>query len=257
MGDLDHSDITTDFTAGPVSTITAAGFALATITWTDDAGGEVLMRRYLGDDERAALVARRPRARQQTLLGRIAAKDIVRHHLVKRFGVEVEPDAITIVNDAAGRPLLDGNVAPASVPRGTSRPSTAKNWAGDLRLSIAHTATIGVAMVADGVDVGIDIEPIEPRSSRFEMLTLTDFEQQLTPVPGDDRDAWLTRLWAAKEACAKSTGKGLGGRPKDFRVAEADGTHLLVNGRWIMTDRYRAADLTSYVVAWTLVPTAL
>ena len=224
---------------GLVSTITAAGFALVTDAWTDDAEGEALMRRYLDDDELASLTARKPRARQQTLLGRIAAKDVVRHHLAKRRGLEVEPDAVAITNDEAGRPVLVGD------------------WIGDLRLSIAHTATIGVALVGDGIDVGIDIEPIEPRSSRFELLTLTDFEQQLAPVPGDDRDAWLTRLWAAKEACAKSTGKGLGGRPKDFRVEEADGTRLLVNGRWIMTDRYRAADLSGYVVAWTLIPTSL
>jgi phosphopantetheinyl transferase len=224
---------------GPVSTITAAGFALATVAWTDDAGGEAIMRRYLDDEELAALVARRPRARQQTLLGRIAAKDAVCHHLAKHRGLEVDPIAVAVVNDEAGRPLIDGG------------------WAGDLRLSIAHTATIGVAMVADGIDVGIDIEPIDPRSERFELLTLTDVEQRLPPVPGDDRDAWLTRLWAAKEACAKATGQGLGGRPKDFRVSEADGTRLLVNGRWIMTDRYRAADLSGYVVAWTLIPKPL
>ena len=225
--------------AGFASTITAAGFALATDAWATDADGEALMRRYLDDDELAALIARPPRARQQTLLGRIAAKDAVRVHLAKHRGLEVEPDAVAITNDEAGRPVLVGD------------------WVGDVRLSIAHTATIGVALVGDGIDVGIDIEPIEPRSPRFEMLTLTDAEQRLDPVPGDDRDAWLTRLWAAKEACAKSTGQGLGGRPKDFRVERTDGTRLLVNGRWIMTDRYRAADLSGYVVAWTLIPTSL
>ena len=240
MGPPDDTDSSTTIptvsSIPMVSTITAAGFALATNAWADDVAGEAIMHRYLSADERAALAERRPRARQQTLLGRIAAKDAVRHHLAKHLGLDVAPADIGIANDAAGRPVLTGDQA------------------GDLRLSIAHTATIGVAMVADGTDVGIDIEPIEPRSPRFELLTLTDDEQRLSPVPGDDRDAWLTRLWAAKEAAAKATGRGLGGRPKDFRVGEVDGTRFLVNGRWILTDRYRASDLTGHLVAWTLVP---
>ena len=151
-----------------LSTITAAGFALAADAWSTDEEGAEVVARYLDEDERAALGQRRPKARQQTLLGRIAAKDAVCHHLAKHRGLEVEPDAVAIVNDERGCPSVAGD------------------WVGDLRLTIAHTSSVGVAMVGAGIDVGIDIERVEPRSPRFELLTLTDSEQRLHPVPGDD-----------------------------------------------------------------------
>ena len=65
--------------------------------------------------------------------------------------------------------------------------------AGDLQVSIAHTAGLGVALVAEGRDPaswpGIDIEAIEPRSATFEATSLTaeelGYTREMSGAEGD------------------------------------------------------------------------
>jgi phosphopantetheinyl transferase len=82
-------------------------------------------------------------------------------------------------------------------------------------------------------------------------MVLTDGERALPPLPAyrEDRDGWLTALWAAKEAAAKAEGRGLQGRPKDFEATITDGA-LAVAGRRIGLDRIENEG-KEYVVAWT------
>ncbi len=221
----------------PPTRPTPAVSAVTRERWPDAASRDVLMRRYLGRAERADYDGHNPRAQRQWLLGRIAAKDAVRRLL----DGPVFPAEIEIMNDETGRPHVGGHGGRA--------------LAQDIRISIAHTGWIGVAHAAVGRDVGIDIEAIEPRSERFEQVSLTVTEQALDRAAtglGDSRDAWLTRLWAAKEAAAKATGRGLGGRPKDFEVRAVDGARLLIGDRWIRTQR--RTDLhpdKEHIIAWT------
>jgi hypothetical protein len=49
--------------------------------WSDSASRELMARRYLGARERTTYEALNPRAQREWLLGRIAAKDAVRHRL--------------------------------------------------------------------------------------------------------------------------------------------------------------------------------
>jgi phosphopantetheine--protein transferase-like protein len=117
-----------------------------------------------------------------------------------------------------------------------------------------------VAIVAEGVDVGIDVERVEPRRPTFENLVLTAAEQRLAPPEGYDRDAWLTAVWAVKEAAAKATGRGLGGRPKDFEIVERrDGT-AVVGDRLVAFERLPGTGTASptaaqkeHIVAWTVI----
>ena len=97
-------------------------------------------------------------------------------------------------------------------------------------MSLAHTPTLAVVAIADGdEEVGIDLEPVEPRSDTFVATTMTDHEQRLGTERGLDRDEWATTCWTAKEAVGKAKGTGLQGRPKDLVVHEVDGDHLLVD----------------------------
>ena len=105
----------------------------------------------------------------------------------------VFPVEIALENDAEGRPRVG---APAR----------------DLRVSIAHKGDAAVAIAAAGHDVGIDVERVEPRDRAFAEIAFSDDELRLI-APSDDRDEWLTRLWAAKEAVGKARGTGLAGRP--------------------------------------------
>jgi acyl transferase domain-containing protein/phosphopantetheinyl transferase len=213
------------------------GWVLAREGWPDSASRDVVRRRFLGRAERAEYDTRNPNAQRQWLLGRIAAKDAVRHHLWAHSDRPIFPIEVGVTNDERGRPLVTG-------------PTDA-----DLRVSIAHTTSLGVALVAEGVDVGIDVEAVAPRSATFEATTLSAAEQAVVgTAEGIERDLLLTRCWAAKEAAAKAAGTGLQGRPKDFEITEATDDAMLVSGRWIATTTIGSPtdpDTKEHVVAWT------
>ena len=194
--------------------------------WKGAASRELMMRRYLGEPERAAHEALGPRRRRAWLLGRIAVKDAVRAH-----AWATDPDApifpveVTVANDADGRPILTGRFA-------------------GLRVAIAHKDDVAVARVTDAAHrPGIDIERIEPRTDTF---ATTAFRPAEIALGGDrPRDAWLTTLWAAKEALAKARGTGLGD-PRRFTVEAIHGDRLIVDGHPVFT--HREGD---HVIAWT------
>ncbi len=85
----------------------------------------------------------------------MAAKDAVRYWLWEHGAGGLYPAQIRIRNASGGQPHVDGP------------------FDADLRISIAHRAGVGVAIVGEAVDVGIDVELIESRGQRFEELTLT------------------------------------------------------------------------------------
>jgi acyl transferase domain-containing protein/phosphopantetheinyl transferase (holo-ACP synthase) len=211
------------------------GWVLVREGWPDSASRDVVMRRFLGIDERTDYDARNPNVQRTWLLGRIAAKDAVRD-LLWRTGTQgrIFPVEVTVSNDDDGAPH-------ATAPDGS-----------DVRISIAHTAGLGVAMAAHGVDVGIDIERIEDRPDSFELAALSKKERaRFEALPDIDRqsvrDVELTRWWAAKEAAAKAAGTGMQGRPKDWKIVEVDGDRLRIGDRWIATARLGR----DHVVAWT------
>ena len=109
--------------------------------------------------------------------------------------------------------------------------------------AVAKSGGQAVAIVADGCDVGIDIERIEPRTDNFTNIAFTSGEIAL----GDGRnlDEWLTRVWAAKEAVGKARGTGVT-NPKQLEVRAVDGDRLTIE--YDVVDTRREGD---YVVAWT------
>lgn len=215
-----------------------AKYLLATI---DDAGCAIiadpgwrsvtidfLARRFLSSAELAAFGGMRRVQRQRDwLCGRIAAKDAVRQLVRRRGGPELFPIEVAIDADAAGRPH-------ASVPSHD-----------DVRVSIAHKDGIGCALAALGVDPGIDIEKIAPRSADFAALAFSPSELAL--LPAGDREEWLARFWAAKEAAGKAKGSGLTGNPKGLVITAVAGERVEVDGRRVATRRHG-----DYVIAWTV-----
>ena len=240
------------------------GWALVTERWHDSATRDVVMRRFLGKPEREVYEGHNPNVQRQWLLGRVAAKDAARLHLWAAGTGPLYPVEVTVSNDADGAPTLSGS------------------FDADLRVSLAHVAGVGVALVAEGVDVGIDVAAVEPRVRSFAGTVLTLDEQALLGIdvadddrpepdaaaPPSERDRALTRAWAAKEAAAKAAGTGLQGRPRDFVIEEVDGDRLRIGERWIalatimvpnptLTTTTPAAagvdQAKEHVVAWTII----
>ncbi|WP_159393576.1 type I polyketide synthase [Streptomyces sp. TN58] len=217
------------------------GWCLARRRWSDPASQELVMRRYLGAAEREVYERLTPRARAPWLLGRIAAKDALRGLLWDAGAGPVFPAEVPVGSDPAGRPVAEGPLT-----RG-------------FRLSISHKDRIAVALAhPGGRPVGIDVESVTADPDALVRIALVPGELRLAErlaerLAGQHAErpaahghsAALTALWCAKEAAAKAAGTGLGGRPRDWRVAgEPDPGGLVVT----------SPDGTAYPVRTTMLP---
>ncbi|KOU86741.1 MULTISPECIES: type I polyketide synthase [unclassified Streptomyces] len=242
------------------------GWCLARRRWSDPASQELVMRRYLGAAEREVYERLAPRARAPWLLGRIAAKDALRGLLWDGGAGPVFPAEVPVGNDPAGRPVAEGPLT-----RG-------------FRLSISHKDRIAVALAHPGRPVGIDVESVTADPDALVRIALGPDELRLaerlaespaaqpagrTAAHGDTGlPAALTALWCAKEAAAKAAGTGLGGRPRDWRVAgDPDSGGLVVTSPGGTPYPVRTTVLPDpdgpladtppdHVVAWTPHPSA-
>jgi phosphopantetheinyl transferase len=188
---------------------------------------EFLAGRFLTAVEIAEVKQLQGRRRQgDWLYGRIAAKDAVRSLLFERGYGAIYPVEIVISSDAQGRPSVSGP------------------FSEDVRVSIAHSDKIAVALATEGTDPGIDVERVEPRTEAFAALSFS--AEELSLLPGVDRDEWLTRFWCAKEAVGKARGTGLAGSPRTLRIMSLEGERLLVEDKWV-----ESMLIGDYVVAWT------
>jgi 4'-phosphopantetheinyl transferase len=83
----------------------------------------------------------------------------------------------------------------------------------DVSFSTSHSGTIGVIAVAgDGVDVGVDIEQVRPRTHLAELAARTLVPEALAAWRAAPEAEQLTRFlhaWTAKEAYLKAVGTGI------------------------------------------------
>jgi acyl transferase domain-containing protein/phosphopantetheinyl transferase len=191
--------------------IQPGGWVLVQDLWPDLATRDLVMRAYLGTAERETYDRRPPRGRRGWVLGRLAAKDAVRHLLWADGAGAVWPAEIAVGNDEHGKPWVQG-MHGRVLPR--------------LEVSIAHCAEAAVAVVRprQGWGVGIDVEEVCPRPTDTVEFALCPAERELLATcvaAGDSPELWFTRFWTAKEAVAKAHGTGLQGRPRDFAVVSA------------------------------------
>jgi hypothetical protein len=121
---------------------TANGYVAVEERWRDSASRELMARRYLDASERAVYEGLNPRQQRLWLLGRIAAKDAVRHILWSEGHGPMFPIEVTLIDD--GEDVLQVGGGPAA----------------GRRVSVATAPWIGVAAVGsahlhiEGVDDG-------------------------------------------------------------------------------------------------------
>lgn len=178
----------------------------------------LLARYFLSVDEMSAFknLERFPQRQRQWLYGRVAAKDAVRLWAVEQQqGEMLHPAAFEISSDERGRPFIKPSALLASPPL----------------LSISHSENRAIA-IAHERDVGIDLERIGARQANVvEAFASSKEREAISNFPSQERDAWITRLWCAKEAVGKLLGVGLEGKPLSLQAIEMteDGKIIIAN----------------------------
>jgi 4'-phosphopantetheinyl transferase len=157
------------------------------------------------EQERYAAL-RTEKRRADWLLGRWAAKCLVRQRLTRR-GLELPPQAIMILSDPDGAPRVVPWGLALTLPQiGIELES--------LQISISHTEGRALcalrANLQSPISIGADIERIAPRGAAFAEAYDTEQELELLgAVPAESYDALSTAIWSAKEATLKLTRHGL------------------------------------------------
>jgi phosphopantetheinyl transferase len=170
----------------------------------------------LGSEERARwydIPETSPR-RIDWLLGRLAAKEAARLHLVESEGWEPALPDIGVVNDPLGRPRL-AHVAgrrPLALPE----------------ISISHRDSLAAVLAVErGHRPGVDIERLqaERRSNGLDRgFDEAELKLGEKVFGGDGKIV----LWSAKEAVSKVIGTGLVGEPRRLRAVAATPGHVAI-----------------------------
>jgi 4'-phosphopantetheinyl transferase len=111
------------------------------------------------------------RAALRTLLGRY---------------LDTPPEAVRFAAGPGGKPRLDAETS--------------------LRFNVSHSGDVALIAIADGADVGVDVEKVEPRT-HADGIARRVFTQAERDAIDDDESFF--RHWVAKEAFVKATGKGV------------------------------------------------
>lgn len=139
-----------------------------------------------------------------------AAEALVRPWLAE--ALDVPADALSLQRDPHGRPRLG---APF----------------GGFDASWSHSGDRLLVALADGVQLGADLELLRPRP-RAQALADRFFTgaeaTALAALPDAIREATFVRLWCAKEAVLKAHGRGIAFGLDRLEFAERDGTWSLV-----------------------------
>jgi 4'-phosphopantetheinyl transferase len=133
-----------------------------------------------------------PARRRKWLLGRVAAKRLVR----QSPGLSALADSdVSVLNRPSGEPYV------VLAGRG--------EW--ESAISLSHRRAVGMAAVpsAPSAHIGADLEIVEPRAPALVRQFFTDSEAALVAASGPARDEIVARIWSAKEAVLKLLGLGL------------------------------------------------
>jgi len=116
------------------------------------------------------------------------------------------------------------------IPASTGQPEvTLSDHPGRVPISISHRGGFALCAVALGeVELGCDLEIIEPRSDAFIVDYFTQDEQKLiVKTTGQERSLLVSLLWSAKESALKALHVGLRADTRSVEVGISD-----LHGDW-------------------------
>lgn len=120
------------------------------------------------------------------------------------------PDELEFRCSAAGKPELTGR----AVLQARVRPM-------DISFNLSHSGGRTLLAVADGREIGVDIEKVRHDLSPLEIASRYFFRSEFAAIadapPGRQHEAFF-RYWTAKEAVLKGPGLGLGFPLESFEI---------------------------------------
>jgi 4'-phosphopantetheinyl transferase len=105
-------------------------------------------------------------------------------------GLDVRPESLRFVRNPFGKPLLSDT---------------------NLHFSLSHSASLAVVGVAEGIEVGVDVELVQPRAHLSRIagrIFAPDDLARFQAARDDERIEMFYRLWTQTEARLKACGKG-------------------------------------------------
>jgi 4'-phosphopantetheinyl transferase len=97
------------------------------------------------------------------------------------------------------------------------RPEIAEPAGTGLRLNLAHTRELVVCAVANGLDLGVDVEHVKAHPDLLDLAAATMDDAELASIerlPGATRPERFCAAWTLKEAYLKARGLGLALSPR-------------------------------------------
>jgi 4'-phosphopantetheinyl transferase len=139
----------------------------------------------------------------------------------------------------------------AAGPRGKPRLDATSSL---LQFNVTHSGTVGLIAIANGADVGIDVEEIKPRAHLDGIAKRVFTERERDAIDGE---LSFYRHWVAKEAFVKATGKGVASVRSFEVLLDAPGGARLVHvggdpeeaARWTLAPLEAPAGYAAAVVA--------
>jgi 4'-phosphopantetheinyl transferase len=114
--------------------------------------------------------------------------------------------------------------------------------------NLSHTAHCVAVAVSEHEELGIDIEEIKPHAAGFAEKFCSEAECALIRSAADPTSE-LIRLWSAKEALAKQSGKGIGTGMRALSASTAQSLPLSVDGipHWLSVAPAEAIPCVTWV----------
>jgi phosphopantetheinyl transferase (holo-ACP synthase) len=148
--------------------------------------------------------------RRAWLLGRLAAKDAARLFIKNRYGLNLCPADIEIVNDHDGRLSL--------------APGLVEKLGGNLSIAISESEGRAVAIAGQFEGhrgIGLDLANLGGSNDDGQQIALEPGEKDLlTTCPTAQQDEWLRRSLCAKKAAAKALGFNMSESNLNLRIAD-------------------------------------
>ena len=120
-----------------------------------------------------------------------AARSVLR--LILAQYLELAPARVEFADGASGKPFLPGKT---------------------LRFNVSHSAEIALVAVADGREIGVDVERVRPQPDMHRIAERVFSAREIAELQGAPPEAQTEvffRRWTQTEARLKAIGVGLGG----------------------------------------------